>query len=156
MGPVVSEEQLQRVMGYIELGRDEGAQLLAGGERIGEEGYFVQPTIFDGVRNDMRIAQEEIFGPVASVISVADVEEAAQIANQTMYGLAATVWTRDIAVAHRLAKRLAAGTVWINTNSMIDPSTSFGGFKQSGYGRELGVHSIETYTEVKTVWVGLR
>jgi acyl-CoA reductase-like NAD-dependent aldehyde dehydrogenase len=158
MGPVVSQEQLERITGYIEIGRSEGAEVAVGGERAGElgDGYFVQPTIFTGVRNDMRIAQEEIFGPVAAVIEVDDVDEAISVANDTIYGLAAAVWTTDVSKAHRVARGIKAGTVWVNTAGNIDPSVSFGGYKQSGFGRELGLHSMETYTQTKSVWVNLK
>jgi acyl-CoA reductase-like NAD-dependent aldehyde dehydrogenase len=158
MGPVVSEQQLERVTGYIDIGKAEGAEVATGGERATElgDGYFVQPTIFTGVRNDMRIAQEEIFGPVAAVIEVADVDEAIAVANDTIYGLAAAVWTNDLTKAHKVAKGIKAGTVWINGSGMVDPSVSFGGYKQSGFGRELGLHSMEAYTEVKSVWVNLK
>jgi acyl-CoA reductase-like NAD-dependent aldehyde dehydrogenase len=158
MGPVVSQEQLDRVMGYLEIGRSEGAEIAVGGERATElgDGYFVQPTIFTGVRNDMRIAQEEIFGPVAAVIEVEDVDEAIRVANDTIYGLAAAVWTTDVSKAHRVARGIKAGTVWVNTAGNIDPSVSFGGYKQSGFGRELGLHSMETYTQTKSVWVNLK
>jgi acyl-CoA reductase-like NAD-dependent aldehyde dehydrogenase len=158
MGPVVSAEQLERVTGYIDIGRSEGAEVVTGGERSSDlgDGYFVQPTIFTGVRNDMRIAREEIFGPVAAVIEVADVDEAISVANDTMYGLASAVWTSDITKAHRVARGIKAGTVWVNTAGLYDPSVSFGGYKHSGFGRELGKHSMEGYTQTKSVWVNLR
>lgn len=157
MGPVVSEAQMERVTGYIDIGRSEGAELVTGGERATEfgDGYFIQPTVFTGVTTEMRIAQEEIFGPVVAVMPVDDVEHAIQVANETIYGLAAAVWTGDLSTAHRVAKGIRAGTVWINGAGMYDPSISFGGFKQSGFGRELGPHSMESYTEVKSVWVNL-
>jgi acyl-CoA reductase-like NAD-dependent aldehyde dehydrogenase len=157
MGPVVSEQQLQRVTGYIDIGRSEGAEVVSGGNRAEAlgDGYFVEPTIFAGVRNDMRIAQEEIFGPVAAVIPVDDVDHAIEVANNTIYGLAATVWTNDLSKAHRVARGVKAGTVWINSTGIYDPSTSFGGYKQSGFGRELGIHSMDAYTELKSVWVSL-
>ena len=158
MGPVVSHEQLERVTDYIDIGKQEGAEVAAGGSRAEDlgEGYFVQPTIFTGVRNDMRIAQEEIFGPVAAVIEVNDVDEAIAVANDTMYGLASAVWTNDLSKAHRVAKGIKAGTVWVNTAGPIEPVTSFGGYKQSGFGRELGRHSIDAYTQTKSVWVSLK
>jgi aldehyde dehydrogenase (NAD+) len=158
MGPVVSAEQLGRVTDYIQIGTDEGAKIATGGERVADlgDGYFVQPTVFTGVRNDMRIAQEEIFGPVAAVIEVADIDEAISIANDSMYGLAAAVWTTDLSTAHKVARGIRAGTVWVNTSGLYDPATSFGGYKQSGFGRELGLHSIETYTQTKSVWVSLK
>ena len=135
MGPVVNDEQFERVMGYIGVGKDEGAKLVTGGERIGDNGYFVQPTIFADVDNRMRIAQEEIFGPVASVIPIKDVDEAVRIANDTSYGLAAAVWTRDVARAHDVASRLKAGTVWVNTYGATDTRSPWGGYKDSGFGR---------------------
>ena len=157
IGPLVSAAQLERVTGYIDIGQTEGAELATGGGSGGEvgSGYFVQPTIFTGVRNDMRIAQEEIFGPVAAVIEVADVDEAIAVANDTIYGLAAAVWTNDLSKAHRVARGIRAGTVWVNTAGLYDPAISYGGFKQSGFGRELGKHSLETYTQSKSVWVSL-
>jgi acyl-CoA reductase-like NAD-dependent aldehyde dehydrogenase len=158
MGPVVSKEQLDRVTGYIDIGRSEGAEVAAGGECPTDlgDGYFVQPTVFTGVSNDMRIAQEEIFGPVVAVIGVDDVEDAIRIGNDTIYGLASAVWTSDISKAHRVAKGIKAGTVWVNTYGLYDPSVSFGGYKQSGFGRDLGVHSMEAFTETKSVWVSLK
>jgi aldehyde dehydrogenase (NAD+) len=157
-GALVSEEQMQKVLGYIEKGKAEGAKLVAGGERatVGNgKGCFVQPTVFDGVRNDMTIAREEIFGPVLAAIEFGDIDEAVREANNSPYGLAAAVWTRDIAKAHRVARKLQAGTVWINTYNNFDPAAAFGGYKMSGYGRELGLHALEHYTQVKSVWVNL-
>ncbi|MCI0883695.1 MAG: aldehyde dehydrogenase family protein, partial [Chloroflexi bacterium] len=156
MGPVVNDEQFERVMGYIDVGKDEGAKLVSGGERIGDSGYFVQPTIFADVNNRMRIAQEEIFGPVASVIPIKDVDEAVRIANDTSYGLAAAVWTRDVAQAHDVASRLKAGTVWVNTYGATDTRSPWGGFKDSGFGRELGRQALDLYTEYKSVWISLK
>ena len=159
MGPVVSEEQLERVTGLHRHRTSEGAEVVTGGERATDlgDGYFVQPTIFTGVRNDMRIAQEEIFGPVAAVIEVDDVDDAIATANDTIYGLAAAVWTqRHLEGAPCCAGHLKAGTVWVNGHGMVDPSVSFGGYKQSGFGRELGVHSMEAYTQTKSVWVNLK
>ena len=156
-GALVSERQMQAVLGYIEKGKAEGAKLVAGGERVsvGGKGCFVQPTVFDGVRNDMTIAREEIFGPVLAAIEFGDIDDAVRLANETPYGLAAAVWTRDIAKAHRVARKLQAGTVWINTYNNYDPAAAFGGYKMSGYGRELSLHAIEHYTQVKSVWVNL-
>ncbi len=157
-GALVSERQMQTVLGYIEKGKAEGARLVAGGERVSvgdRKGCFLQPTVFDGVRNDMTIAREEIFGPVLASIEFGDLDEAVRLANQTPYGLAAAVWTRDIGKAHRVARRLQAGTVWINTYNNYDPAAAFGGYKMSGYGRELSLHAIEHYTQVKSVWVNL-
>jgi len=156
MGPVVSEEQFDRVMSYIGIGQGEGAKLVTGGSRIGDKGYFVQPTIFAGVNNRMRIAQEEIFGPVASVIPVKDLDDAIRIANETCYGLAAAVWTRDVGKAHEAAHRLKAGTVWVNTYGATDTRSPWGGFKDSGFGRELGRQALDLYTESKAVWIALK
>jgi phenylacetaldehyde dehydrogenase len=119
-------------------------------------GNYVEPTLYLDAAPGMRIAQEEIFGPVAAVIEVADVDEAIAVANDSIYGLAAAVWTTDLAKAHKVARGIKAGTVWVNTYGDVDPSVSFGGYKQSGFGRELGVHSMETYTQTKSVWVSLK
>jgi aldehyde dehydrogenase (NAD+) len=157
VGPLVSKEQLERVTGYLEIGKKEGAKPLIGGERNTgpglERGYFVKPTVFTGVRNDMRIAREEIFGPVVSIIPFKDENDAVLQGNATTYGLAAGVWTRDVSKAHRVARALRAGTVWINCYNVFDPSTPFGGYKESGYGRELGKYALDLYTQVKSVWL---
>jgi aldehyde dehydrogenase (NAD+) len=158
MGPVVSAQQLETVLGYVEAGRREGATLAAGGERVrvGDgRGYFVQPTVFTGVSNGMRIAREEIFGPVLSVIPFKDADDAIAQGNETFYGLAAAVWTRDVGKALRAARALRAGTVWVNAYNLFDAALPFGGFKESGFGREMGSVGLDNYTEVKTVWVDL-
>ncbi len=155
VGPLISAEQLARVQHYVEVGRKEGAALALGGSRHGDVGYFHQPTIFTGVNNDMTIAREEIFGPVMAVIPFDTEEEAYRIANDTEFGLAAGVWTRDLARAHRASQRLRAGTVWINTYQQISPSVPYGGVKQSGYGRSLGAASIEDFTQTKSVWLNI-
>lgn len=155
MGPIVSQEQFDRVMSYIDIGKKEGASLRLGGQRLGDRGFFVAPTVFADVDNRMRIAQEEIFGPVASLIRFTDVEEAVQLANDTRYGLAAAVWTNDITRAHRIVRRLRAGTVWVNTYGYTDSRSPWGGYKDSGFGRELGRFALDLYTDLKSVWVGL-
>lgn len=155
-GPQVDETQFDKVMGYIEAGKREGAALLAGGGRVGNKGFFVQPTVFANVRDDMAIAREEIFGPVMSIIKFKDLDEVAERANATTYGLAAAVWTRDIGKAHAIANRVRAGTVWVNCYNMVDAASPFGGFKQSGIGRELGEYGLQQYTEVKTVTIKLQ
>ncbi len=154
-GPQVSQEQFDRIMGYIESGKKEGAQLLTGGNRVGSKGYFIEPTVFAGVRDEMKIAREEIFGPVMNILKFKDIDEVIQRGNRTFYGLAAAVWTRDIRKAHRIANGLRAGTVWINCYDVFDAAAPFGGFKMSGIGRELGEYALQLYTEVKTVYVNL-
>ena len=156
MGPLVSKEQHDRVLGYLKVGKEEGAKAKTGGAAGPQErGYFVEPTVFTGVRNSMKIAREEIFGPVASAIPFKDETDAIFQGNDTTYGLAAAVWTKDISRAHKIARALKAGTVWINTYGMIDPMGSFGGYKQSGFGRELGKHALELYTQIKQVYTKL-
>jgi aldehyde dehydrogenase (NAD+) len=154
-GPQVDQSQFDKVMGYIESGRSEGATLACGGERVGDRGYFIQPTVFADVQDHMKIAREEIFGPVMSIIPFSDVDEVIMRANRTNYGLAAGVWTRDIKKVHAVANGVRAGTVWINCYHVLDTRAPFGGFKQSGIGRELGEYGLQQYTEVKTVIVKL-
>src|SRR5579862_7751410 len=154
-GPQVSQEQMDKILGYVELGQKQGAKLLAGGHRHGDKGYFVEPTVFDNVKDDMAIAKDEIFGPVVSILPFKGVDEVIDRANKTFYGLAAAVWTKDIDKAHRFAKEVKAGTVWVNCYHVVDTTTPFGGFKMSGLGRENGEAVLEHYTEVKTVTVKL-
>ena len=153
MGPLVSEAQMTRVLDYIEIGRCEGARLITGGTRLGDTGYFVAPTVFANVEHQMRISQEEIFGPVASVIRFEDEEDVIRLANGTRYSLAAGVWSADIARVHRLVKRLKAGTVWVNTFGPTDVRLPWGGNRDSGFGREHGEIAIANFTEPKTVWI---
>jgi aldehyde dehydrogenase (NAD+) len=154
-GPQVDQAQFDKVMGYIESGRSEGAKLVCGGDRVGTRGYFIEPTVFADVRDEMKIAKEEIFGPVMSVIPFKTLDEVVTRANRTEYGLAAAVWTRDIAKAHAIANNVRAGTVWVNCYNVLDSRAPFGGFKQSGIGRELGEYGLQQYTESKTVIVKL-
>ena len=146
---------MNRVLSYVDKGRSEGARLVCGGARPAGRGYFVQPTIFGDVSARMTIAREEIFGPVLSVLRFKDVDDLVRQANDTVYGLAAAVWTRDIKKAHRAARAIQAGTVWINTYGLYDNAMPFGGFKMSGFGRELGRHGLHEYTQTKSVWVDL-
>jgi len=158
LGAIVSKEQMETVLSYVEAGKSEGAKLVCGGERadIGTgKGYFVKPTIFDDVDAGMRIAREEIFGPVLAAIRFKDADDAVAKGNATVYGLAAAVWTRDISKAHRVARAVKAGTVWVNTYNLYDPALPFGGFKESGFGRDQGKDALEKYTQTKSVWVNL-
>jgi aldehyde dehydrogenase (NAD+) len=154
-GPQVDQAQFDRVMGYIDSGRDEGATLACGGNRVGDRGYFIEPTVFADVQDGMKIAREEIFGPVMSIIPFKSLDEVIARANRTIYGLAAGVWTRDIKKAHAVANGVRAGTVWVNCYNILDTRAPFGGFKQSGTGRELGEYGLQQYTEVKTVIIKL-
>jgi acyl-CoA reductase-like NAD-dependent aldehyde dehydrogenase len=151
IGPLVSRAQQDRVLDYIEKGRAAGNELLLGGGKGLETGYFVEPTIFRGTQADSAIVKEEIFGPVLVATPFRDVDEVVRTANDTRYGLAANIWTRDLSRAHLLARRLQAGIVWINTHGLNDPSAPFGGFKESGWGREVGEEGVLNYTETKTV-----
>jgi acyl-CoA reductase-like NAD-dependent aldehyde dehydrogenase len=155
MGPVVSREQFDRVKGYLDVGKKEGAKVTVGGEAGAGKGYFVQPTLFSDVKNDMRIAREEIFGPVAAAIPFKDENDAVFQGNETAYGLSAAVWTRDLSRAHRMARALKAGTVWVNCFNQLDPISPFGGYKESGFGRELGKYALDLYTQIKSVWMKL-
>ncbi len=154
-GPQVDKAQFDKILKYIDYGKKDGAKCVTGGKRHGDEGYFVEPTLFADVEDDMRIARDEIFGPVLSVLKFKSEDELIRRANDTNFGLAAAVWTRDIAKAHRYAKAVRAGTVWINCYDVFDAGAPFGGFKQSGLGRELGEAGLDAYTENKTVFVSL-
>jgi phenylacetaldehyde dehydrogenase len=155
MGPLVSQEQLERVTGFLRSGEQEGVRTVVGGKRVGERGYFVSPTVLDGAHEGNRVFDEEIFGPVVTAIPFKDESEVAPAANQTVYGLAAGIWTNNLTKAHRLIPQLRAGTVWVNTYNIFDASLPFGGYKQSGWGREMGEEVIHEYTETKSVCIGL-
>ncbi|GAB4516492.1 MAG: aldehyde dehydrogenase family protein [Amphiplicatus sp.] len=152
-GPQIDHAQFEKIMRYIDLGREQGARLAAGGARVGEKGFYVAPTVFDEVRDEMAIATDEIFGPVVGVLKFRDVDEVVRRANESMFGLAGAVWTRDLDKANAVSARLKAGTVWINCYNIVDPAAPFGGFKMSGVGRELGEEALGAYTETKTVTV---
>ncbi len=157
MGPLVSDEQFQRVTGYIRSGAEQGANIATGGKQHGDRGYFVQPTVLTHTKPDMKVVREEIFGPVvcAESFSDADIDRLAREANDTIYGLAASVWTNNIGTAHKMARRIRSGTVWVNCHNVFDASLPFGGYKQSGWGREMGDEVLRNYTEVKAVTVAL-
>jgi aldehyde dehydrogenase (NAD+)/phenylacetaldehyde dehydrogenase len=158
LGAISSKSQLERVLGYIDTAKKEGASLVAGGSRadIGTgKGHFLQPTVFADVTPTMTIAREEIFGPVLAAIEFADVDEAIARANDSIYGLAAGIWTKDVRKAHYVASKLQAGTVWVNTYNVYDTAVPFGGYKQSGFGREMSQHALDYYTQVKAVWVAI-
>jgi aldehyde dehydrogenase (NAD+) len=146
---------MDKILGYVDLGKKEGAKLLTGGRRVGDKGFFVQPTIFDDVKDEMAIATDEIFGPVVSVLPFREIDEVIKRANSTYYGLAAAIWTKNIDKAHLFAKEAKAGTVWVNCYNVVDATTPFGGFKMSGQGRENGEAALEHYTETKTVTIKL-
>ena len=154
-GPQVDKAQFDKILSYIDKGKAEGADCVTGGNRVGEKGYFIEPTIFDNVQDDMAIATDEIFGPVLSVLTFEDKADMIRRANNTFFGLAAAVWTRDISVAHDFAAKVRAGTVWVNCYDVFDAAAPFGGFKMSGYGRELGEEGLKAYTENKTVTVAI-
>jgi len=154
-GPQIDRTQFDKVMSYIDAGKREGADLLVGGKAVGDDGLFIEPTVFANVQDEMKIAREEIFGPVMSIIKFRNLDEVIERANHTTYGLAAAVWTRDIGKAHAIANNVKAGTVWVNCFDVFDAAAPFGGFKQSGIGREMGEYALQQYTEVKTVTIKL-
>ena len=151
MGPLVSDEQLRRVTGYVESGKAEGAKAVVGGGALRQTGYFVEPTVLTNTHPEMKVVREEIFGPVVVAAPFSDLDEVAAAANDTPYGLGAGIWTKDISKAHALAKKIRAGSVWINCYNVFDAALPFGGYKQSGWGREMGHEVLENYTEVKAI-----
>jgi gamma-glutamyl-gamma-aminobutyraldehyde dehydrogenase/4-guanidinobutyraldehyde dehydrogenase/NAD-dependent aldehyde dehydrogenase len=155
LGAMVDKTQMERVLGYIEAGKKEGARLALGGSRVKTEtgGYYIEPTVFDKVDNRMKIAQEEIFGPVLSTITFKDADEAVKIGNDTIYGLAAAIWTKDITKAFKVSQALRAGVVWVNCFDNGHISSPFGGFKQSGFGRDKSLHAMEKYSQLKATWI---
>jgi phenylacetaldehyde dehydrogenase len=155
MGPLVSAEQLDRVKGFLDSGEREGVRTVTGGKQVGDRGYFVAPTVLDGASPGNKVYDEEIFGPVVTTLPFKDVSEVGAAANETIYGLAAGIWTNDLTKAHRLIPQLRAGTVWVNTYNIFDAALPFGGYKQSGWGREMGEEAIHEYTETKSVCIGL-
>jgi phenylacetaldehyde dehydrogenase len=155
MGPLVSKEQMDRVMGYIEAGKRDGASVAIGGDSAAANGYYVNPTVLVNVKPEMSVVRDEIFGPVVVAQRFDDLDEVAKAANDTCYGLGAGIWTKDLSAMHRLAAKIKAGTVWGNCHAVIDPALPFGGYKQSGIGREQGRQGVEAYTEVKTVIIQL-
>lgn len=154
-GPQVNEKQMNTILGYIDHGKKEGAQLVTGGSRLGDKGYFVKPTIFSNVHNNMKIAKEEIFGPVMAVIPFKNEKDLIDIANDSIYGLAAGIITKDLNRAMHLSSSLHAGTVWVNCYNVFDAAAPFGGFKMSGIGRELGEYALQAYTETKAVYIAV-
>ncbi len=155
MGPLVSQEQMERVCNYIDIGRTQGAQVVTGGGRAKDKGYYVQPTILTNVNQGMRVQQEEIFGPVLTAMPYDDLDQVAAWANDTPYGLGASIWSNNLSKVHRLIPKIKAGSVWVNCHSMLNPAMPFGGYKQSGIGRDLGKAALDSYLETKSVFIAV-